>query len=270
MPRYTKKLFFVCCILLGSHTSFSKESSSFKKLLTRTHIDTSIGLGMMKYYSATTHKDNPKATGLLTTSLQGKGLALPIELSGHVDFWSKLRVGLGGALFINTIGKLEYKKHGNVATSYSPPQKSPYSLRPFFILGFKFIDNSILSALIDAHLGVDLMYSSTGGKTRYAKLGAKSLGLTLEGHISPYFRLFGRFSYDLLDDKFPFKEKVISTSECQSVLLQFGFSLNYPEFRRCPVTGCKIERNHKHAEEVYRGTSIFTSRDAQGRRIYKK
>ena len=269
MPRYTKNLFFVCCILLGSHTSFSKESSSFKKLLTRTHIDASVGLGRMQYYSVTTHKDDPKATGLLT-SLQGKGLVLPIAFSGHVDLGSKLRVGLGGALSINTIGKLEYKKHGNVATSYSPPQKSPYSLRPFFILGFKFIDNSILSALIDAHLGVDLMYSSTGGKTRYAKLGAKSLGLTLEGHISPYFRLFGRLSYDLSDDAFQFDEKTVSTSECKSVLLQFGFSLNYPEFRRCPVKGCKIERNHKHTEEVYRGTSIFTSRDAQGRRIYEK
>ena len=269
MPKLTKNLFFVWCILLGSHTSFSKERSSFKKSPTRIHIDASVGFGRTQYYSAITHKDNPKATGLLT-SLQGKGLALPIELSGHVDFWSKLRVGLGGALFINIIGKLEYKKHGNVATSYSPPQKSPYSLRPFFILGFKFIDNSILSALIDAHLGVEFMHAYTGSKAHFTRRGAKNLGLTLEGHISPYFRLFGRLSYDLLDDKFPFKEKVISTSECQSVLLQFGFSLNYPEFRRCPVTGCKIERNHKHAEEVYRGTSIFTSRDAQGRRTYKK
>ena len=198
MPRYTKNLFFVCCILLGSHTSFSKERSSFKKSPTRIHIDASVGFGRMQY-SAITHKDNPKATGLLTTSLQGKGLVLPIELSGHVDFWSKLRVGLGGALFINTIGKLKHKKHRDLAEFYMPPQKRPYSLRPFFILGFKFIDNSILSALIDAHLGVDLMYSSTGGKTRYAKLGAKSLGLTLEGHISPYFRLFGRLSYDLSD-----------------------------------------------------------------------
>lgn len=269
MPRYTKNLFFVCCILLGSHTSFSKESSSFKKLLTRTHIDASVGLGRMQYYSVTTHKDDPKATGLLT-SLQGKGLVLPIAFSGHVDLGSKLRVGLGGALFINTIGKLKHKKHRDLTEFYVPPQKRPYSLRPFFILGFKFIDNSILSALIDAHLGVEFMYAYTGSKVDFTSRGAKNLGLTLEGHISPYFRLFGRLSYDLLDDKFPVEEKVISTSGCKSVLLQFGFSLNYPEFSRCPVTGCKIERNHKHAEEVYRGTSIFTSRDAQGRRIYKK
>ena len=180
----------------------------------------------MKYYSATTHKDNPKATGLLTTSLQGKGLAMPIELSGHVDFWSKLRVGLGGALFINTIGKLKHKEHSNATRFYISPQKRPYSLRPFFILGFKFIDNSILSALIDAHLGVEFMHAYTGSKAHFTRRGAKNLGLTLERQISPYFRLFGRLSYDLADDKFRFEEKVISTSKCQSVLLQFGFSIN--------------------------------------------
>ena len=203
---------------------------------------------------------------------EGKGSTLPISFSGHVDLWEKMRLGLGGAFFINTLAKLEPEEAYASLGSYVPSQKEHYHLRPFVILGYKFIENSTLSVLLDTNFGFDFMYSSADGRfTECFNEGAQNLGLTLEGNISEYFRLLGRLSYEKSHlTNFLNNKKIAVVLEQARVLFQLGFSLNYPEIPRCPLAGCKIERKHKHGGEVYRGVSIFTNRDAQGRRIYKK
>lgn len=203
---------------------------------------------------------------------EGRGSKLPISFSGHVDIWEKMRLGLGGAFFINTLEKLAPEEDHASLGPYVPLQKEHYYLRPFVMLGYKFIENSILSVLLDTNFGFDFMYSSADGRfTEFFNDGARNLGLTLEGNISEYLRLFCRLSYEKSDFiNFLNEKKIAIVLERESVLFQLGFSLNYPEIPRCPLAGCKIERKHKHGGEVYRGVSIFTSRDAQGRSIYKK
>lgn len=224
---------------------------------------------------------------------QGKGNTLPISLVAHVDLWSKMRVGLGIAFLINKLEKLEHKieepekkpesSEENPDESeaseeaqvnlgpYIPTKKTHYCVRPFVYLGYKFVENSILSVLLDTTLGYDYMYSVVDRKFGDVfNLGAKSLGITVENNISEYFRLFGRIAYERSDMTKSFNERVGAASNRQSVLLQCGFSFNYPEVPRCQLSACKIERKHKHGGKIYRGVSIFTNRDSQDRRIYKK
>ena len=321
MPSYTRKILFSCLALLISHTSFSKESFSFRKLLNRLQVSASVGYGTidythqalhtrqagpkgavilfkegdkfylysgepgivylvqwfdgpyirMKSYTDLSRSDIPKAT--TSVKFNGKGSMLPFFLSAYTDLWSKMRVGLGGAFSINSIESLapvdeDHKSLGE----YTPLQKEHYHLRPFGILGYKFIDNSIFSLLLDTNIGFDFTYSFAHGKfIDVFNLGVQNIGLSFEGNISEYFRLLGRVSYErsnlikLLDGK-----KVGVVIEREGLVFQFGFSLNYPEIPRCPLSECGIERKHIHGGKLYRGTSIFTNRDAQGRRMYKK
>jgi hypothetical protein len=208
---------------------------------------------------------------------KGKGSTIPLSLSGHVDLWGKMRVGLGGAFFINTLESLAHEEESKDINlgAYVPLQKKHYHVRPFAILGFKFVENSILSVLLDANFGFDFMYFS-GSDAKWEcmdvfNLGVQNIGITIEKNISMYVRLFGRLSYERsnLGNTLNDTDTAI-VIERESVLLQLGFSFSYPEIPRCSLPGCEVERKHEHNGEVYRGTSIFTSRDAQGRRLYKK
>ncbi|HAN49908.1 MAG TPA: hypothetical protein DCQ08_02725, partial [Amoebophilaceae bacterium] len=99
----------------------------------------------------------------------------------------------------------------------------------------------------------------------------QNIGITVESNVSEYLRLFGRISYERSN----LMNALNDTSawialERESILLQLGFSVNCPEIPRCSLPGCAVERKHKHVGETYRGASIFTGRDAQGRRLYEK
>jgi hypothetical protein len=227
--------------------------------------------------SYTSLRDIPNHQKIIAhAKFKGKGKTTPISLSSHVDLWGKMRVGLGGAFFINILESLaheEESKDKNLG-AYVPLQKKHYHVRPFAILGFKFIDNSIVSVLLDTNFGFDFIYVSSDAKWKCMgglNLGVQSIGITIEKNISAYVRLFGRLSYEISSpqDALNDTDTAIVLAR-ESVLLQLGFSFSYPEIPRCSLPGCEVERKHKHNGEVYRGVSIFTSRDAQGRRLYKK
>ena len=183
----------------------------------------------------------------------------------------------GGVFFINQLDRLEYveeneKKEIGV---YVPSQRKYYQVRPFAILGFKFVENSAFSAILDTNLGFDFIYPASEWKCiALSNLGVQNLGVTIEGNLSEYVRLFGRISYErsgfFQSSVFDTKHATALFLEKSSLLLQFGFSFNYPEIPRCTLHGCEVERKHKHNGKPYRGTSIFTTRDSQGRRLYNK
>lgn len=230
----------------------------------------------MKSY--TNLRDVPDRKEIITQAkFKGKGSTIPLSLSSHVDLWGKMRVGLGGAFFINTFESLAHEEESKVRNLgvYIPSQKKYYHVRPFAILGFKFVENAILSVLLDTNLGFDFIYSSSS-HTKWKcidifNLGVQSIGITIEKSISAYVRLFGRLSYERsgLEDAFNDTDTSILL-ERESVLLQLGFSFSFPEIPRCLLPSCEVERKHEHHGKVYRGASIFTGRDVQGRRLYKK
>ena len=208
-------------------------------------------------------------------NFKGKGTSIPIVISSHVDLWEKMRVGLGGAFFINTLERLEHEEKDQEKNLgvYTPSQKRHYQVRPFAILGFKVVENSILSVIFDTNLGFDFIYPASEWKCiAIFNSGVQNVGITIEGNVSEYVRLFGRLSYErsnLLStlDK---EDKAAIVLEKESILFQLGFSFNCPEIPRCSLPGCEVERKHKHGGKSYRGVSIFTTRDAQGRRLYKR
>lgn len=225
---------------------------------------------MPSYTVSNEHSDAARAINRV--KFQGRGSTIPISLSSHVDLWRKIRVGLGGTFFINT---LEYlapeEKYQNLGV-YTLSKKVHYHVRPFLILGFKVIDHSILSVLLDTNLGFDFLYAASDSSIEVDNAGMQSVGLTIERNISAYFRLFGRLSYEISEsDEGHLNEmNTVIVRSRTGVLLQLGFSFNCPEIPRCSLPGCRIEYKHKHCGKSYRGVSIFTGKDKYGCILHKK
>ncbi|HAN49790.1 MAG TPA: hypothetical protein DCQ08_02090, partial [Amoebophilaceae bacterium] len=128
-------------------------------------------------------KNCPGHKKVLThVKFKGIGSTLPISLSSHVDLWGKMRLGLGGALFINTLENLAHEEENTDKKlgSYTPLRNRHCHVRPFAILGFKFVENSTLSVLLDTHLGFDFIYPSSEWKCiDYFDLGVQNIGITV-------------------------------------------------------------------------------------------
>ena len=204
---------------------------------------------------------------------KGKGHTFPFTLSAHVDLWRKMRIGLGGAFLMNTLEYLEPEEKHEDLGNYVPTQKTHYCIRPFGILGYKFFESSTVSLLLDTHVGIDFLFSSSDFECiEVFNYLVKSLGLTVEGHVTEYFRVFGRFSAEEshLLNFFGDDEETAKAQERGSLMVQLGFSINCPEIPRCGLPSCGADRKHKHGGTPYRGVSMFTSKDSQGKRLYKQ
>lgn len=230
---------------------------------------------MKSYTDLTKIPADKRAIGKI--KLKGTGSTLPLSLSTYVDLWKKFRVGVGGTLFIDRIDRLETEEEAHQGLSpYTFSPKNRYRLRPFGILGYKFIENTTLSVLLDVNIGLDFIYASLSERALdYFRAGTQSVGLTMEGHISEYFRIFGRTSYEVRStmDRFEIKNQAyptIAILQQTSFLFQVGVSFNCPEIPRCPVSCCRIERKHKHKGESYRGVSMFTGKDSRKRKLFEK
>ncbi|MEL6153166.1 MAG: hypothetical protein AAFQ78_04020, partial [Bacteroidota bacterium] len=188
-----------------------------------------------------------------TAKFTGSGHTIPFTLSGYVDAWGKLRLGVGGALFINTLRSLQFEKENKHSPhdlgEYIPVHKTHYRIRPFGVVGYKFVENVFLSMLLDLNIGFDFVYAKLSDPQCVNRflLGIYNIGITLEKHISEYFRIQGRISYekggtvDSLD-----KEKTGIVLERSNISFQLGLSFNYTELPRCPVPNCNIELKHRH------------------------
>lgn len=217
-----------------------------------------------------------KHTAVGGVKFTGQGKTIPLVLSGYLDTWGKLRLGIGGALFINTLESLQFQKQEKSKQdlgNYIPVHQTHYRVRPFGIVGYKFMENVYLSMLLDVNIGFDFAYAKLGDPKcidRFLK-GVYNIGLTLEKHISEYFRIHGRLFYERSDtiDALT-KDKLGVVLERSNISLQLGLSFNYAELPRCPVPNCKIELKHKHAGQHYRGVPIYRGKNLQGERLYKK
>jgi hypothetical protein len=203
---------------------------------------------------------------------KGRGTVLPITLSGHWDLLKKLRVELGGSLLINQLKTLTPDTEHEYLGNYSDPLGKYYIIRPFALIGFKVLENSAFTLLINTQVSFDFAYANLGDHTATHRFvfPPVGLGVTVEKHISEYCSAFGKIMYDIRSFTEELVDKKGVMLNCQGVYLQLGISVNCPEIPRCPIAHCEVEVKHKHGGKPYRGVSMFTGKDAKGYRLYEK
>ena len=294
-----KYLLCLVLVLSIHNVAFSKERFSFKKLLSQVHLNMSVGYGATfyhnsvfgmnvfeeegKYYLYNPKEKNvvclirwfgdspifmkaydsiskrPRDTSNGETIVKGTGATFPISLSGHVDILKKFRLELGSTLFINKIKTLKPDKEHEYLGDYNDPKGTHYVVRPLAMLGFKLLENSAYTLLLNTQIGFDFTYAKLSDSLAIHKseLPSVGIGITVEKHISEYFSAFGRLTYDTKI----FWEKLGKLGgvllKQKGVFLQLGVSLNCPEIPRCPVPHCEVQVQHRHGGKAYRGVSMF-------------
>ena len=212
---------------------------------------------------------------------KGKGINIPIAISFYSDIKKRLRLGVGMQLDINMIQT--FHPHAPILGDstisflgdYHLAKKTSYYFKPFGMVGFKVIDTPTYSLLADTHIGFALSYPTMIllKKKYYEATPFYNLGITLEKHISEYFRLIGRVSYELkmfIDnfEKTPFEEIIFH--ERPALFAKVGISFNVPEIPKCRIKDCDIEIKHRHGGKAFRGLSMFKGKDAKGNLLHAK
>lgn len=161
---------------------------------------------------------------------------------------------------------------------YSPRFSTNFMVDPFILLGFKFIENINYSAIIDVQVSpIIIVFNSLDNfyaiktYTLPFTLGAYSLGLTVEKHISEYYRFFGRLAYKTFNFQDITKDIVSTSNEKNwNVSFQVGVCFDSPEIERCPVDKCRIQVKHRHNSERFRGSNMFVGENARGEKLFTK
>lgn len=206
----------------------------------------------------------------------GVGHTFPITLSGHMDIKKKWRIEMGGSIYLHMVNQLVPEAKYRDLGSYYDPEGIHYTTKLFLIMGYKLLENSAYSLLLNTQLSYDFVYgnlfkdaSATSSNLWSPAVG---IGLTLEKHISEYLSVFGKIMYEKVNlvDKMDkaLTSTVLSTRE--SVLLQIGVTINCTEIPKCPIPDCEIEVKHKHADTAYRGVSMATGENSLGYKLYEK
>ena len=213
--------------------------------------------------------------GLLT--LEGMGHMVPLTLSAHVDIKKKLRLEIGGSVFMHKIKELKPTEPNENFGTYNDPVGTHYSTKVFISLGHKLMENTFYTLLVNTQISYDFFYNDIF-KDDYAVAAnywfppAIGIGLTFEKHISEYMSWFCKLNYEKLrilekpDPKFG----GYIYSERDSIFLQVGLTLTCGEIPTCPIPNCKIEGKHNHGEKTYRGVPIGVGKNSKGYKNYKK
>lgn len=207
-------------------------------------------------------------------AFNGIGSTIPINLSGHIDILKKFRLELGGSISIQLIKALNPDKQNPDIPKYIDSKGIHYDLKIFLMPGFKVLENSAYTLLLNTQLGMLFMYGDII-KDRDTINRAFipmpiGIGITLEKHISEYFSVFSRLLYENSNFTDKFAANSIVNLQQQTISLQFGVTINCPEIPRCPLPNCDVEVKHKHSNKSYRGVSIFKGKNSLGYRLYTK
>ncbi len=205
----------------------------------------------------------------------GEGHTFPITLSGHIDIKKKFRIEIGVSTSLHMVNQLipeaKYKDLG----PYFDPDGMHYTTKVFLIKGYKLLENSAYSLLLNTQLSYVVygnLFKDPSAISSNLWSPAVGIGLTLEKHISEYLSVFGKIMYEkvnLVDKMNKLTSSVVIPSS-DSVLLQIGVTINCAEIPRCPIPDCEIKVKHKHADTAYRGASIITGKNSLGYRLYEK
>ncbi len=186
-----------------------------------------------------------------TFRMLGRGNNIPLNLRIHYTFLEKFRIGGGATFELHGISKV-FPKKGDTLGSYKSNFNSTLFKRYYGLIGYRFLSFRNLSYVAEAKIGA-FKLSNKYNKSLIQKGIFFDLGVSIERHLSEYFRLTLRPSLEL-------KNYQISIPNTESVLkhkmfttyVTAGISYSFPPLKRCPIKSCHIQVNHVHGGKEYR------------------
>lgn len=192
---------------------------------------------------------------------QNQSGSIPVSLSIHYDF-AKLRVGGGFTFeqqFFNPLRPNVFKD--SIRTLDVGYRSAPVT-RFWGMAGYQFYDWWDFKFVGEMRLGV-VNYGRRFNSPFISNGLYYNLGVTIEKHLSEYFRITFRPSYDIKSFKIALPDggnPIRFTNN--AFFFQFGVSINIPEIPRSPMKSDHIQLKHVLSDEEgrlseYRGQPIW-------------
>lgn len=180
-----------------------------------------------------------------------KMFSIPLKASVHVEF-DRYRLGGGLSFDYTRLGPFQPTRYEDDISGYSLDRRSMFVKHYFAMLGATVYEYYDYALVVDANIGGYSLGSEFAGspmsKSVYINLGVRG-----ERHLSEYFRLFIRPSYEVKSYRLDIPETTHNVQHrLDGFFLNFGFTYRIPELPRCFLKKCHAQINHAHGNREYR------------------
>lgn len=202
-------------------------------------------------------EENPRVTGdTLSQGLSGYGQSLPLNISLHVNFLDRIKVGGGFMAELHSIGDLAFANGREILGPYVSDVNAAPILRYYGMFGVRAWRWYFWDFTADTQVGKKIFPASFNRESLSDGL-YYNFGLLTEKHFSEYFRLTLRPSVEWASYDMALGSSGESVrTNTPALYLQAGISMNYPKLPRCPIAQCHAQLEHVHFGKEYRGQPI--------------
>lgn len=191
----------------------------------------------------------------LEKRLTGGGHAIPIHLKLHFNY-DRFRVGAGATFELNTRAKLSLKGFPDYIGTYESDFASFFTKKYYLTAGVKYYDFWDFSYYADIEYGSFRLSSSAYPGSNVSTSNYWNISLPIEKNLSEYFRIVMRPSVDFksINTMIPTGESI--KTNMWNVQVQIGVRVSFPLFKKCPISNCRAQKDHKHIDKKYRGQPL--------------
>ncbi len=182
---------------------------------------------------------------------KSKGLNIPLKLSVHFEF-DRFRLGGGLSFEYMRIREFEPIDFTDQITNFQSGVSGAFVRRYFVLGGAKVFNYYEYNLSVDFNVGV-INLGRNFNSDVIQRNPYINLGLNFEREMSEYFRLFVRPSVEWksFNTTIPETSSIIRHTY-PSAFINFGAVVRIPELRRCKISNCHAQVDHRHGNLVVR------------------
>ncbi|SMG12854.1 hypothetical protein SAMN05661096_00549 [Marivirga sericea] len=192
----------------------------------------------------------------LEKRLVGGGNAIPIHLKLHFNY-DRYRIGAGATFEINSKANLQLKGFPDYVANYESDFKRFYTRKFYLTAGVRYYDFWDFSYFADIEYGNFRLSESAFPGGQVSTNNYWNISLPIEKNFSEYFRLVMRPSLDLksINTTLPTGQSI--KTNLWNLQFQVGVRVSFPLFKKCPISNCEAQKEHRHIDKKFRGQPIY-------------
>lgn len=192
------------------------------------------------------------STDSIPVKFRAKGLNIPINLMVHYTF-DRYRFGGGFTFEPYRTGKYKADVFENKIEPFRPNFNLSYYTRWYFMLGGEVIRTKRYMLVVDARVGSFKLQKKHFNRLLIEKGIFFNLGARMEKSLSEYVKIYIRPSLEFKNYKIAIAETSNTiTNQLPVFYTSVGLSWRLPDRRKCPISNCHAQINHRHGRKEYR------------------
>ncbi|MBK6266405.1 hypothetical protein JKA74_15275 [Marivirga sp. S37H4] len=209
-------------------------------------------------YNPSSNEQDPNRAYLIDSGekrLTGGGNAVPLHLKLHFNY-DRYRIGAGATFEFNTKAKMDLKGYPDYINKYESDFSNFLTRKYYFTAGVRYWDFWDFSYFADVEYGRFRLSNNAFPASNVTENSYWNVGFPVEKNLSKYFHLVMRPSIDLksINTVIPSGEAI--KTNMWNLQFQVGVRVSFPLYRKCPISNCEAQKEHKHIDKKFRGQPL--------------